>query len=206
MWKTPGRTALADDDVLASLRIADYNVTMAPGQGRRTGLAAPGGSRSPLPTRPSRPRPIVALVRHPVEAVRLVVVSDVPVDHPPAASGLEVGDVTSLDPAFLERRLEQRGEAIVTIAAAACDGAGSTALGDTINISTSGLLARMDLPAPCDDVDLLVGESYSMVLRGRIVAERETDDGYLWHIAVVDADPTWHAAVELAHEDSDRSD
>ena len=209
MWKTPGRTALADDDVLASLRIAEYNVTMAPGHGRRTGLAAPAGSMSPLSTRPRTPRPMVALVRDEVEPAKLVVVPDAPVEHvedPPAASGLEAGDVSSLDPAFLERRLEQRGDATVSIAAAACDGAGSTALGDTINVSTSGLLARMDLPAPSDDVDLLVGESYSMVLRGRVVAERETDDGYLWHIAVADADPAWHAAVELAHDGSDDND
>jgi hypothetical protein len=212
MWKTPGRTALADDDVLASLRIAEYNVTMAPGHGRRTGLAAPVGSMSPVVTRPRDTRPMVALVREPVEPVepaRLVVVPDAPVEdveHTPAASGLEVGDVSSLDPAFLERRLEQRGEGIVAIAAAACDGAGSTALGETVNLSTSGLLARMDLCAPSDDVDLLVGESYSMVLRGRVVAERKIDDGYLWHIAIVDADPEWYAAVDLAHECSDDTD
>jgi hypothetical protein len=206
MWKTPGRTALADDDVLVSLRIADYNVTMVPGHGRRTGLAAVGVSTAPLPTRPGGPRPIVALVRDPMEAETPVAVPDVPVEDPPAVTGLEAGDVSALDVAFLERRLEQRGDAQVAIAAAACDGAGSTALGGSVNLSTSGLLARMDLPAPAGHVDLLVGESYATVLLGKVVAERETDDGYLWHIAVIDADPAWHQAVELAYARGDRGD
>jgi hypothetical protein len=104
--------------------------------------------------------------------------------------------VSSLDIDLLERRLEARAPAVLPIAAARCDGAGATALGSTVNVSISGLLVAMDDAAPGDSVDMLVGESYSVVLRGKVIAQHESDHGHLWHVLVVEADPSWQMTIE----------
>jgi hypothetical protein len=110
--------------------------------------------------------------------------------------------VSPLDVDLLERRLERRTPVVLPVAAARCDGAGVTAAGRSVNVSTSGLLLVMDVAAPGEFVDLLLGEGSTAVLRGKVLAQHETDADHRWHVLVLEADSTWQSTIEAATRDA----
>lgn len=173
---------VVEDNVRCSVRLEGYAATRVPRCASSSGL------------------PRSRTVRDPATALRLPPPRPVKLELVPApevtAGATLTAEPPAIDVAFVERRLEHRDLAAMPIAAARRDGFGETALGETVNVSSSGLQVVMDHAADGDDLDVLVGPRYSVALRGKLIDQRCEERGHVWHLFLLEAGPDWHALVD----------
>jgi hypothetical protein len=87
---------------------------------------------------------------------------------------------------LFEQRLERRIDCAMAVAAANQSDTAETALGETVNISVSGVHLVMDRAAIVGPIELIVGDA---VVAARVVDHRELSDGrHAWHVHVLDND------------------
>lgn len=116
---------------------------------------------------------------------------------------LEIEIVEPAAPPVLlaEQRLERRVDWLAVAAAAASDTA-ETAMGETVNISVSGVHLVMDRAPVVGPIELIVGDA---VLGARVVDHRQLPDGrHAWHVHVLDNDDAWFELVGAASADAER--
>jgi hypothetical protein len=85
---------------------------------------------------------------------------------------------------------------VLPVVAARCDGIATTWLGETVDVSSSGLQIVMDSAAEGDDLDILVGAASGIVLRGKVIDQHRDERGHVWHVFLLEVDDYWHTVVD----------
>ena len=172
--------------------LESYDATAVPLAGRTGLLARAGSPAEPAPPSPPAPAPwptlrAVAVLERAPEVV---------VDVEPEVV-IELAPASDSPPVLLaEQRLEQRIDCAMAVAAAAQSDTAETAIGETVNISVSGVHLVMDRATAVGPIELIVGD---VVVGARVVDHRALGDGrHAWHVHVLDNDDSWLDLVGAA--------
>lgn len=137
--------------------------------------------------------------------LQAVAVLDRPAEPEPAAEPVPAPRMEDVEPIadpsptpslLVEQRLEHRIDCAMAVAAAAQSDTADTALGQTVDVSVSGVHLVMDRPGVVGPIELIVGD---VVVGARVVDHRPLPDGrHAWHVHVLDTDGAWLELVGSA--------